>query len=126
MKKIFLKIKFFILSRVGYIGCRTCSYELVDVSVARKMIERKEVFLIDVRSQSEYKNLHIKNAINIPVEDIEKNIERLKNEKIMIYCASGRRAKKAIETLNKNNITNIVIWQYSAISSFPYKEMFVK
>ena len=52
--------------------------------------------IIDVRSKSEYQSGHIENAINIPLDNINNNIEKLnKNIPIITCCASGMRSESA-------------------------------
>ena len=68
--------------------------------------------------------MHIKNAINIPVDEIEKNIFTYdQNTPIMIYCSSGARSKTAMQILNNLGYNNIYIWEYGALATFPYKNM---
>lgn len=99
-------------------------YKLVTFEQARNMIERNEVVLIDVRTASEYELMHIVNAINIPVEDIDKQIFVYEQTKpIMVYCSSGTRSKTAIQILNSFGYNNIYIWEYGALATFPYKNM---
>ncbi len=103
------------------------SYKLVSFEQAKNMIETQEVILIDVRTESEYNLMHIKNAINIPVDTLlnkisDGTIDKEKN--IMVYCSSGARSKKAIQLLNKFGY-NIYIWEYAALATFPYRNMLV-
>lgn len=99
-------------------------YKLVPFEQAKNMIERKEIVLIDVRTQNEYDLMHITTAINIPVADIEKKILIYEqNTPIMVYCSSGSRSKNAIEILNNLGYNNIYIWEYGALATFPYKNM---
>lgn len=99
-------------------------YKLVPFEQAKIMIEEKQVTLIDVRTQSEYELMHIKNAINMPVDEIEKNIFIYdQNTPIMIYCSSGARSKTAMQILNNLGYNNIYIWEYGALATFPYKNM---
>lgn len=66
--------------------------------------------LLDVRSEKEYKEGHIKGAILIPHTEIEKKISRIvpdKNTPIFIYCRSGRRAGTALEKLKKLSYKNL-------------------
>lgn len=103
-----------------------CIYKLVTFEQAKDMIENEQVILIDVRSKSEYDLMHMKNAINIPVEEIEQRIFPIEQTKpIMVYCSSGSRAKNAIMILNRLGYTNIYIWEYAALANFPYKNMLV-
>ena len=65
-------------------------------------------FLLDVRTPEEFSEFHIKDSINIPLDQIPNNLEKLKElkEKIIIICRSGARAKTAQDYLTQNNITN--------------------
>lgn len=101
-------------------------YNLVSFEQAKDMIENKKVLLIDVRTTSEYDLMHIMNAINIPVDEIEKKIFMYEQKTaIMIYCSSGARSKTALQILNSLGYTNIYIWEYGALATFPYKNMLV-
>lgn len=101
-------------------------YNLVPFEQAKDMIENNKVTLIDVRTPSEYDLMHITNAINIPVDDIEKRIFMYEQTcPIMIYCSSGARSKTALQILNNLGYTNIYIWEYGALATFPYKNMLV-
>ncbi len=100
------------------------NYKLVSYDQAKEMIENNEILLIDVRSKAEYDVIHVRNSINIPVNDLENEIllyDKLKN--IMVYCTTGTRSKNAIQILNSLGYNNIYIWEYAALSNFPFKEM---
>lgn len=102
------------------------NYKLVSFESAKNMIEKNEVLLIDVRSKEEYDIMHIKNSINIPVNEIESNIVLYPNtQNIMIYCSTGTRSKTAIKLLNMMGYANIYIWEYASLANFPYKNMLV-
>lgn len=99
-------------------------YNLITFEQAKNMIENNQVTLLDVRTPNEYELMHIKNAINMPVADIEKKIFIYEqNAPIMVYCSSGVRSKNAIEILNNLGYANIYIWEYGALATFPYKNM---
>ena len=57
--------------------------------------------IIDVRTKEEFNSSHIKDAINIPYNEIDENIDLDKNKIIFVYCYSGGRSTKAAETLSK-------------------------
>ena len=72
--------------------------------------EDTNVILLDVRSPQEYNEGHIIGAINIPEYELitkASNILQDKNTKIIVYCKSGNRSKKAIKTLKKLGVTNL-------------------
>lgn len=102
------------------------NYKLVTFEQARSMIENNRVLLIDVRTSEEYNLMHVKNALNIPLNVIDKEITKYDiNQDIMIYCTSGTRSKTAIQILGSLGYNNIYIWEYAALSNFPYKDMIV-
>ena len=101
-------------------------YTLVNFETAKKMIENHEIVLIDVRSKKEYDFMHIKEAINITSEEIQGGkIDFPKDSKIMVYCSSGTRSKTAISSLNRLGYTNIYIWEYASVTTFPYKNLII-
>ena len=56
-----------------------------------RMIDAQEKFkLVDVLSTESYEKEHIKGAISLPVDQIEKKAKAVlgKNEKIVVYCGS--------------------------------------
>ena len=102
------------------------NYKLISFDQAKDMIEKNNIVLIDVRTQNEYDLMHIKNAINIPVNEIEQKILQIEQtHPIMVYCSSGARSKTAIQILNNLGYNNIYIWEYGALATFPYKNMLV-
>ena len=77
-------------------------YEDINSLELNEMIKNKEKFiLLDVRTEEEYEASHIPNAINIPLNNLESQIEHLlpyKDDKVVIYCRSGRRSITMIYT----------------------------
>ena len=52
--------------------------------------------IVDVRTPAEYKNGHIKGSINIPLQVLDKNMNKLnKNKPVITCCASGMRSGSA-------------------------------
>lgn len=107
-------------------SCNRMNYVLVNFQTAKQMIENNEVILIDVRTKTEYDSMHIINSINIPIDSINSgNFNLPKDSKIMVYCSSGTRSKTAIMLLNKMGYDKIYIWEYAALTTFPYKNMLI-
>ena len=83
----------------------------IDIYELRKITYNNiEAILLDVRSPLEFKEGHLKNAINIPLYDLDKNCNlriKDKNKVIIVYCQSGIRSKKAIKILYKNGFMNL-------------------
>ncbi len=57
--------------------------------------------IVDVRSKGEFANGHIKNSINIPVDELTNHLGKLKdkNKSIICCCASGMRSGTATRIL---------------------------
>ncbi len=68
-----------------------------ELSQAQAQLQLTEgtITAIDVRSAEEYSAGHVPGAINVPHNEIEQHlqqIEHLKNQPVLLYCRSGRRA----------------------------------
>lgn len=71
---------------------------------ATLMINREDATVIDVREQNEFVQGHIPNARHIPLAALEKRtaeLEKLKQQPIIVCCASGARSSAAVATLRK-------------------------
>jgi len=72
-------------------------------------------FLVDVRSESEFKTGSVKGAVNIPVDNITAQIDQFKGkESVVVFCRSGNRsrmAKTILKDLGIQNITDGGTWQ---------------
>ena len=66
--------------------------------------EKEKYLVIDVREAKEYKEGHVKHAINIPLADIEKHAEHLsawKDKEVVTICNTGKKSKEAADKLVK-------------------------
>ena len=65
--------------------------------------------IIDVRSPGEYAGGHVKGSLNIPLDTIPKNIEKIKGfqKPVVLCCASGMRSGQATDILKKNGIAEV-------------------
>jgi rhodanese-related sulfurtransferase len=64
--------------------------------------------ILDVRSKGEYQGGHIKGSINISVDNLSNNLNKLKKDKpIITCCASGMRSATAKSILKSNGFTNV-------------------
>ena len=92
-------------------GVDEYDYKLVKVDnitgrEAEKMINDdkhdKDLIILDVREPKDFNNGHLLNAINIPIEDIDKRMDELRNYKskdIIVYCNTGRKSAEVAEKL---------------------------
>jgi rhodanese-related sulfurtransferase len=66
--------------------------------------------IVDVRENDEFLDTHIEKSINLPLSNIGKNIQTLKNyEKIYLLCETGGRSSYAHEVLKTAEINTIDI-----------------
>jgi len=70
---------------------------------------KQGAIILDVRTKSEFTTGHIKGAINIPVDQIVKNLSKLKdrNKAIITCCESGSRSGMAKRVLKSNAYVNV-------------------
>ena len=66
----------------------------------------KGAIIIDVRSPGEFDKGHAKDAINIPLHTIPRNIEKIKsyNKPVVVCCALGMRSARATGKLQEAGI----------------------
>jgi len=68
------------------------------------LINREPAMLVDVRSEADFRAGHITNAINIPLDQIEVQINKITSnskKNIIVYCQKGVRSAQAFRLLNK-------------------------
>lgn len=65
--------------------------------------------ILDVRSKGEYSSGNIKGSVNIPVNMLANNLNKLKdkNKPIITCCASGMRSASAKRILKANGYTQV-------------------
>jgi phage shock protein E len=64
--------------------------------------------IIDVRTKAEYQSGHLKNSINIPIDKLPQNIQKLnKSKAIVTCCASGSRSATARKILKSNGFEQV-------------------
>jgi len=70
-----------------------------------RLINREDARVVDIRSQKEFENGHIIDAINISVDQLNNQLDKLKKHKdkgIIFCCANGTvSAKEAKKLINE-------------------------
>lgn len=81
----------------------------IEPPVDLKQLVQEGAIIIDVRTPKEYSSGHIKNSVNIPVDEIEVNFQKLPSMStpVITCCASGVRSGKAVGILKSNGYTNV-------------------
>lgn len=75
--------------------------------------------LLDVRTRAEYRQRHIKQAVNIPVQELESRLDELppNTDKIVLYCRSGNRSARAKSLLERHGFEEV--YDLGAIGRWP-------
>lgn len=96
-------------------------YRKITAEQAYEMMNTQEVVIVDVRTQSEYDEGHIQNAVLIPNETIgsepPSNLPD-KNAVILVYCRSGRRSEEAARKLV--NLGYVSVYDFGGINDWTY------
>lgn len=98
------------LKKIKKILYRSLMNKEITYQELKKMVDDdKNAILLDVRSPQEFKEGHLEGAINIPLYDLEKQLDKLPDKECttIIYCASGNRSKKAKEELENLGYKNV-------------------
>lgn len=77
---------------------------------------KQGAIILDVRSKGEYASGHIKGSIHIALDQLSRNLDRLKdqNKTIITCCASGMRsasAKSILKSKGYKSVYNGGSWQ---------------
>lgn len=84
--------------------------KLVTAAEMKSILELEDVQLIDVRTPSEYEEVHISNAQNIDFRSptFEEDIIKLdKSKPVVLYCKSGKRSTKCVQKLQEAGFEKI-------------------
>lgn len=99
--------------------------ELTQEEAKNLLDTNNNIVLIDIRSKMDYKERHIKNAINIPYryafKTITNNYSNL-NQPMFIYCIHGQNSEELVIRLTDFGYTNvynlpfgIIDWKYDIV-----------
>lgn len=85
--------------------------DLVDTISVEELKNKENPYILDVRTVEEYNLSHIDGAINIPLDELRENLEKLdKSKEIIVHCHSGLRSYLACRILKQKgyNVKNLI------------------
>lgn len=95
----------------------------VSASEAYQIIqEYRDLLILDVRTEEEYRQGHIPGAVLAPAEELSARINEFtaySNKPVLVYCASGGRSPDAVRVLLSHHFTQ-VYHLYAGISAWVY------
>jgi phage shock protein E len=84
-------------------------------SVDLKSVVAQGAFLVDVRSPGEFADGHVKGSVNIPLDNLTKEIAQFRDKQnIIVFCRSGNRSSMAKTLLEQQGFKNVInggTWQ---------------
>lgn len=98
------------------------SFKMINAVEAKKIMDSTSCKILDVRTEEEFNESHIDNAILLPLDEIDENVEEVfkdKNETILVYCKSGVRSKYASQIMTQKGYTNI--FEFGGIIDWPFE-----
>jgi len=115
---------------IAFAGCgqnkgretKKAEYLKISAEEAKKMLdENDKIILIDVRSEAEFKEIHITGAILLPLNEIDDKAATILPDKdavILVYCRSGVRSRTAANALILMGYTHV--YDMGGINSWHY------
>ena len=89
---------------------------------AKAMMDEGGVMILDVREQHEYDEVHITNAVLLPVGEIDEEsaaqVIPEKDSVVLVYCRTGNRSKTASKALADLGYTNI--YEFGGLATWNY------
>ena len=90
------------------------SHEISPGNVVKKVRSNEDVVLLDVRTLEEYEEVHLEDALLLPVQELSQETltsiglgEDAKDKEIILYCRSGARSQTAYNVMKSLGYTNI-------------------
>lgn len=83
----------------------------VDASGAASLIEKGGVTIVDVRTQDEFREGHLKGAVNIDILEpgFEEQLGRLdKTRPVLVHCQAGGRSTRSLKSFEKLGFTQVI------------------
>lgn len=73
-----------------------------------KVLLENGATILDVRTREEYRQGALSNSLNIPLDNLNNNLSKLKKDKpIIAVCASGMRSRSAVSILKSKGFSEV-------------------
>jgi rhodanese-related sulfurtransferase len=81
----------------------------IDAQAAQRLLkERRDVYLLDVRTPGEYQQMRLADAHLIPIDQVTRRIDEIpKNRPVIIYCAVGSRSAQVFNFLARKGYQEV-------------------
>jgi rhodanese-related sulfurtransferase len=87
----------------------SAGYRNIASAEAKKIIEQKKnVYLLDVRTREEYRQARLKGSVLIPINEIERRLNEVpRNRPVVVYCAVGSRSNLVAGFLSSKGYSEV-------------------
>lgn len=107
--------KFFLLATLtGILLATTAAAALQNISATemqRMVKQNPDIYLLDVRTLSEYTQKRIKGAHLIPIDQVQRRINEIpSNRPVIVYCETGMRSAQVaryLDSLGYQRVANL-------------------
>ncbi len=73
-------------------------------------LDTEKRFVIDIRNADNFQRGTVEGAVNIPMEELEQNLQRFTNaDPVYVLCHTGEKSKEAVELLKEHGIHGVNI-----------------
>lgn len=106
----------FILFLDGHIRSEKPDFVISDEETLEKLMSEGNYTIVDIRTAEEYQEEHVIGAVNIPFDEINKNIELDKEKTIIVYCQKGDESNAACTVLKELGYEAFDLGTYKTIT----------
>lgn len=74
----------------------------------KEIVKSDDVTFVDVRIPEQFQEATVSGAINIPLAELENNIDELRKKgKVVVFCNRGMQADSAMKILQEKGLDNV-------------------
>ncbi len=96
------------ISDVTGLGVDLRKADIIGIDEFKQLAQDDDVQVVDIRSASEFKSGHVKNADHVFIGTIEENLDKISKDKtVAIHCQAGDRSSIAYSLLVRHGFDNI-------------------
>ena len=78
-------------------------FETIPAKDLNRCVREGSSVIIDLRSPEEYREAHMKGAVNIPYEELEGKVSDFRGQELVLYCERGSTSMAAARELAEKN-----------------------
>jgi rhodanese-related sulfurtransferase len=83
-------------------------FQTLQPAEALVFIQKEQPLVLDVRTSDEFAEGHLPTALNMPVDTIPQNLDKIPTDNtLVVYCEHGSRSKLAANFLSARNYPSV-------------------